>query len=172
MTTTVRGKMVTSGGGQRRFFPAVDRDPGGALDSALPEPEPTLDERERALDAREAALDELEADDDQGRTDAEARDRKIARDGRRAARIKRARDARRGARDDTDWPTAAEREAESGRDRGARRAGRDALPDPKDHRRDFRSGSADSMAHDRAGRSVDVGAIFGRDQHAPANRQE
>ena len=162
------GKLVRIGG-QQRFFPAVHRDPGGALDAALEhEDEPSLDERERALDAREAARDEIEAADDEGKTDAEARDRKIARDARRAARIKRARDARRGARDDADWPSAAaEHAAETGRDR---RTGRDALADPTDHRRDFRSGSADSrMARDSAGRSVDVGAIFGSGAHRPEN---
>jgi len=163
------GKLIRIGA-QQRFFPAVHRDPGGALDAALEhEDEPSLDERERALDAREAALDELEADADQGRTDAEARDRKIARDARRAARIKRARDARRGARDNSDWPSAAAEHAAETGDRGGRRTGRDALPDPRDHRRDFRSGSADSMARDSAGRSVDVGAIFGSGAHRPQN---
>ena len=161
------GKLIRIGV-QRRFFPAIPRDPLGALDSALPEredDEPSLDERERALDAREAALDELEASDDEGKTDSEARDRKIARDARRAARIKRARDARRGARDNSDWPSAAAEHAAETGDRGGRRTGRDALPDPRDHRRDFRSGSADSMARDGAGRSVDVGAIFGHTAH-------
>jgi len=158
-----RGKLVTIGG-QRRFFPAVHRDPGGALDAAIEhEHEPTLDERERALDAREAALDELEAADDEGKTDEEAGDRKRARDSRRAARIKRARDWRRGARDG-EWLTRSEHEAAEG-DKGRRRSGRDALPDHDDHRRDFRSGSADSMARDSAGGRVDIEAIFGTAAH-------
>lgn len=72
------------------------------------------DEREEALDARESAMDEKEEAEDAEKDDEEAKDRKRARDARKTARDKRA------------------------KDRGAK----DALPDPTDHRRDFRSGDA------------------------------
>jgi uncharacterized protein len=71
------------------------------------------DERESALDEREAAMDSKEEAEDAEKDDEEAKDRKRARDARKTARDKRAKDR-----------------------------GMDALPDPTDHRRDFRSGDA------------------------------
>lgn len=95
------------------------------------------DEKEAAEDAAEEKEDEEEEAEDAEKDDEEARDRRRARDERR-----RARDRREGARD-------------------ARKAARDAMADPKDHRKDFRSGDArrgadSAMTMDQVTRLVDT----------------
>lgn len=101
------------------------------------------DEKEEAHDSNEEAEDEREEKADEGKEDDEAKDRKRARDARKGARDarKRARDKRahdrKHARD-----SAGKHVAQNMDKRGAK----DALPDPKDHRKDFRAG--DSVTKD------------------------
>lgn len=85
------------------------------------------EDRESACDEREAAMDAREEAEDAEKDDEEAKDRKRARDSRKAARDKRAHD---------------------------RGGARDALPDNKDHRNDFRSGSEDSVTKDELSAAV------------------
>jgi hypothetical protein len=110
--STVRGKLVTIAG-QRRFFTSISGNPAGALDSrdAHHDARDRQTARDAELDDREAALDAREAAEDEGKEDAEACDRRLARDARAIARHRRA----------------------SARDRRTE----DALPDNTDHRRDF-----------------------------------
>ena len=97
-------------------------DKKAAEDKKATDSKKAQDEREAALDAREAAMDAKEEDDDKDKDDEPAKDRKRARDSRKTARDKRA------------------------HDRGGK--AHDALPDPNDHRRDFRSNAEDSVSKD------------------------
>ena len=167
--TTLRGKWITVGS-QKRFFPAVHRDPGGALDSALPH-EDTDEERklEEAQDERDHEAAMREALDHYDRT----HDRAAAHDS-----YLRARDRRRRLRSAADSEGAYER-----RVREDYRNARDGDPD---HRKDFASaasGGPDKPAADgRRGMAQDRGAraracpsideIFAGDRHVPANRQQ
>lgn len=106
---------------------ARDKKAKDAKDKSAKDAKATED-REAACDEREAAMDAREEGEDEGKEDEEAKDRKRARDSRKTARDKRA------------------------HDRGHK--AHDALPDPTDHRRDFRSNAEDSVTKDELSAAV------------------
>lgn len=139
----------------RGHEPANDAAAADEKEEAEDAAEKESDEEEAAEDEAEEAEDEKEQAADAEKDDEEARDRRRARDERR-----RARDRRAGARDARDAARDSRRAA-----RDERKAARDAMPDPNDHRRDFRSGDSrrardaaratDSMTMDQVEKIVD-----------------
>ena len=121
------------------------------------------DAREEACDSREEAMDAAEEANDKGHEEeAEAKDRKKARDARAKDRAMRAKDREKSAKD------AARRAAGKIKGGDSRRRGKDAMPDPKDHRRDFRSG--DSVTKDEMNAAVQAAVDKERAQQRAANQ--